>query len=687
MPRLNYPPAQAGDITDDYHGTPVPDPYRWLENPDSAETQAFVAAQRALSEGFLAALPMRDRLRARLTALWDFSKYFPPSRRGDHYFYAHQDGLQNQPVLYALETLNGQPRPVLDPNTLSSDGTVALTGGEFSKDGRLLAYLTSASGSDRQLIRIRRTDTGEDYPETLDFARFSSVAWTPDASGFYYNRYPDPATVDAEQAQVNNRLCFHRLGTPQTEDALIYERPDAPELNFPPSITDDGRYLVLYVWHGAVNRNRVYYRDLHAETGDFIRLLDTADALYNFIGNDGGLFLFQTDLDAPNGRVIAVDTANPARSQWQTLIPESADTLVNAQIINHQLVVQYLQDAHSVIRLHALDGTFIREVALPALGTVSIVTGRTEDSEMFLRFESFLYPPTIFRYNFASDELETFRAPEVNFDPSGYETRQVFFTSKDGTRVPMFLTHKRGLALDGHRPVMLYGYGGYGINLTPYFSVAELAWIEAGGVYAVVNLRGGGEYGEAWHQAGMLANKQNVFDDFIAAAEDLIAQGYTRRERLAIMGGSNGGLLVSACLVQRPDLFGVAIPRVPVTDMLRYQHFTAGRYWTPEYGDAEADPEHFKFLYRYSPIHNITPGAHFPPTLIMTAETDDRVVPMHAYKLAAALQAAQANDAPILLRVEGKAGHGFGKPTSKLINEAADLYAFIFAQMGLTLSL
>lgn len=683
MSRLTYPPAYVSDVTDDYHGTSVRDPYRWLEDSDSPETQAFVAAQRDLTERYLAALPGREKLRARLAELWDFSKYFPPTRRGGHYFYMHQDGLQNQPVIYALESLDGQPRMVFDPNALSSDGTVALTGGQFSKDGSLFAYLTSASGSDQQIIRIRRTDTGEDYPETLDFARFTEIAWLPDGGGFYYNRYPDPATVAPEDAQAYARLYFHRLGTPQTEDALIYQRPDDKELNFPPIITDDGRYLVLFVWHGAINRNRIYYRELANHTGEFIRLLDDADAEYDFIGNDRTRFFLRTDLDAPNGRVIAVDTANPAREHWRTIIPESAHTLVSAQIINGQLVVQLLQDAHSVIRIFTLDGAFVREVTLPALGTVAAISGRREDSEMFLRFESYLYPPTIFRYDFASHELAPFRAPEVNFDPSGFETRQVFFTSKDGTRVPMFLTHKQGLTLNGDNPVMLYGYGGYSINLTPYFSVAELAWIEAGGIYAVVNLRGGGEYGQAWHESGMLDKKQNVFDDFIAAAETLIAQGYTRREKLAIMGGSNGGLLVSACLTQRPDLFGVAIPRVPVADMLRYHRFTAGRYWIPEYGNAEADAEQFKFLYAYSPIHNIKPGTAYPPTLIMTAESDDRVVPMHAFKLAAALQAAQAGDAPILLRIEGKAGHGFGKPTSKLINEAADLYAFIFAQMGM----
>jgi prolyl oligopeptidase len=685
MPALTYPPAHAVDVTDDYHGTLVRDPYRWLEDPDSPETQAFVAAQRTLTERYINALPGYEKLRARLVELWDFSKYFPPTRRGDHYFYLHQDGLQNQPVLYALDSLNGQPRPVLDPNTLSSDGTVALTGGAFSKDGRLFAYLTSASGSDQQIIRIRQVTSGEDFPETLNFARFSQIAWMPDGSGFYYNRYPDPATVAPEDTQAYARVYFHRPGTPQSEDTLIYERPDAKELNFIPTITDDGRYLVLYVWHGAINRNRIYYRELQDQTGDFVRLLDDADAEYDFIGNNGTQFLLRTDLDAPNGRVIAVDTANPDRANWKTIIPEGDHTLVHVEIINEQLAVQLLQDAHSILRIYTLEGEFVREVVLPTLGTITSISGRREDSEMFLRFESYLYPPTIFRYSFASDQLEPFRAPEVNFDPSGYETRQLFFTSKDGTRVPMFLTHKKGLALNGDTPVMLYAYGGYSVNLTPYFSVAELAWIEAGGIYVVANLRGGGEYGEAWHKAGMLANKQNVFDDFIAAAEALISQGYTRREKLAIMGASNGGLLVSACLVQRPDLFGVAIPRVPVTDMLRYHRFTAGRYWTPEYGNAEADAEQFKYLYAYSPIHNVKPGTHYPPTLIMTAESDDRVVPMHAYKLAAALQAAQAGDAPILLRVEGKAGHGYGKPTSKLIDEAADMYAFVFAHMGMSL--
>jgi prolyl oligopeptidase len=705
---FTYPPARRDDVIDVYHGVEVPDPYRWMEDETTPEIAAWIAAQNALTRAHIDALPARAALKARMTAIWNFPRWMPPSTRTrpdgtTRYFFTLNDGLQNQPVLYVQDSLNGAPRPLLDPNGFSADGTVALTNWFPDDTGALIVYLTSDGGSDQQTIYVRRvTDadgspadvssadvsSADDLPDTLIHCRFAQVAWTADSAGFYYNRYPDPDAVKVEDRQAYNRLYYHRLGTPQSADTLIYERPDAPELNFPPEITSDGRYLVLTVWYGAVNRNRVYYAPLAADrlvtAADIAPLIDVADASYTFLGNDGATFYFLTDLDAPNGRVIAIDLANPARDQWRTILPEGDLPLDGVQLANGRLIVLKLRDAHSVLDVMRLDGTLEHAIALPTLGSIWVLNGRQDSDELFFRFESFLYPPSIFRHVVSTGETAPFKTPEIDFPVEQYETRQLFAPSKDGTRVPVFVTHKRGMASDGDNPVMLYAYGGFSVSLKPLFSIAELAWIEAGGVLAWANLRGGSEYGESWHQAGMRANKQNVFDDFIGVAEALIAEGVTRRGRIAIRGGSNGGLLVAACLLQRPDLYGAAISQVPVTDMLRYHRFTAGRYWTPEYGDADASADEFAYLYAYSPLHNVEP-ADYPPTLITTAEGDDRVVPMHSYKFAAALQAAQTGDAPILLRVEGRAGHGYGKPVHKQIDEAADIYSFICGALGVAL--
>ena len=682
--KLLYPQARKDSTVDIYHGVEVPDPYRWLEDADSAETQAWVAQQNKLTSDFLA-VSAREKIKARLTKLMDYPRYSAPYKQGSRYFFWKNDGLQNQSVLYLQETLEGEPRVVINPNSMSEDGTVAVTNTAVSEDGALLAYTVSRSGSDRQEIKIRTIDTNQDYNETLQWCRFTSIAWQHDGSSFFYDRFPDPNTVAPEDRVNYSRVYWHKLGSPQSHDQLIYECPDNKELGFAPLITEDGRFLILYVYHGTDTKNRIYYRPMES-TGPFIKLLDSADARYDFIGNNDSIFYFDTDLNAPRGRIIAIDVNNPAPENRHQVIPQTEDVIDYVALINNQFVVAYLHDVHHRIKIYNLDGTFIREISLPTLGVIYDLSGKQKDTEMFFSFSSFLFPSTCYRYDFANGQLTIFQKPKIDFDPSGYETHQVFYHSRDGTRIPMFITHKKGLRLDGSNPTLLYGYGGFSINCKPFFSVSTLIWLEQGGVYAVANLRGGGEYGESWHQAGMLDKKQNVFDDFIAAAEWLIENKYTSPEKLTIRGGSNGGLLVAACMLQRPELFGAVVCQVPVTDMLRFQKFTVGRYWVPEYGNAETNDEQFKSLYAYSPLHNVKSGVEYPTILVTSADTDDRVIPAHAKKFVATLQEktleisskGKNGKNPILLRVETKAGHGSGKPTSKAIDEQADIYAFLF---------
>ncbi len=676
-----YPPARQSDVADDYHGTRVPDPYRWLEDPDSPETRAWIEAENRLTEGYLSHIPERAAIRTRLTALWNYPKYGTPFRKAGRYFFLKNDGLQNQSVLYTQATLTAEPQVLLDPNVLSEDGTVALSTLALSEDGQLLAYGTSASGSDWEEFRVREVATARDRGDHLQRIKFSGASWTHDGKGFFYSRYPEPAGKELTGVNRFQKLYYHRLGTDQREDALVYERSDQPDWGFQGDVTDDGRYAIVHVWLGTDRRNRVYYLDLgdpkHPRvTGPVVRLLDDFDASYGVVGNDGPVFYLLTDLDAPRKRVIAIDIRHPERARWREVIPQSGDVLESVHIIHDTFVANYLHDAHSRLRLFALDGRPLADLQLPTLGSVGAISGQRKDDEMFYAFTSFLYPTTIFRYDFRTGVASVFKAPAIDFDPSGYETTQVFYTSKDGTRVPMFVTHKRGIERDGSNPTYLYGYGGFNISLTPSFSVSSVAWLEMGGVYAVPTLRGGGEYGEEWHQAGMHERKQNVFDDFIAAAEYLIAQGYTTPAKLAIGGGSNGGLLVGAAITQRPDLFGAALPAVGVMDMLRFHKFTIGWAWVTEYGSADSARQ-FPYLYRYSPLHNIRPGTPYPATLITTADHDDRVVPGHSFKFAAALQAAQAGPQPVLIEIETKAGHGAGKPTSKVIEEQADRWAFV----------
>lgn len=683
--KLAYPESKKTDQVDDYHGTKIADPYRWLEDLDSAETSAWVEAQNKLSFGYLAGIPERNRIHARLKKLWNYERYAVPFREGGRYFYFRNDGLQNQSVLFTMSSLTASPRVLIDPNTLSADGTVALTSTVVSPDGKYLAYGVSASGSDWQEWRIRDIETGADTSDILKWIKFSSVSWTKDAKGFFYSRYDEPnAATKMEDANYFPKLCYHRIGTPQNEDALVYERKDQKEWSFGGSVTEDGAYLIVTIGQGTENKSRVYFKPLADPAAAITPLLDDFDADYTFVGNQGPVFLFRTTLDAPRGRVIAIDTRSPARENWKQIIPQAAETLTDVTHVNNSLVAEFLKDAHSQVKVYGLDGAFIREIEFPGLGSVSGFDGKPGEAESFYSYTSFTTPATIYRIDLSTGRSTVFRKPNVDFDPNRYETSQVFYTSPDGTRVPMFISHKKGLKRDGQNPTILYGYGGFNISLTPEFSVVSLVWMEMGGIYAVANLRGGGEYGEAWHEAGTKAKKQNVFDDFIAGAKFLIGNKYTSPARLAISGGSNGGLLVGACLLQRPDLFGAALPAVGVMDMLRFHKFTIGWAWVSDYGSADNSAD-FKSLLAYSPLHNVRPGVKYPATLVTTADHDDRVVPSHSFKFAAALQAAQAGPAPILIRIEVKAGHGAGKPTSKRIDEAADRYAFLVRELGMTL--
>src|SRR5256885_4699521 len=641
---VTYPPARKGDVVDDYHGTRVDDPYRWLEDVDAPETRGWVEAENRVTFAYLEQIPERERIRRRLTELWDYPRYGAPFKKGGRYFFFKNSGLQNQSVLYTQSSLTAGPEVLLDPNTLSSDGTVALSILAFAEDGRTMVYATSGSGSDWQEFRVRDVATRQDRPDHLRWIKFSSAAWTHDGAGFFYSRYPEPAAGGDPLLQVNHdqKVYYHKLGADQSADRLIYERPDHPDWGFSVEVRADGRYAVYPVWLGTDRRNRIYYQDLgdpqHPRLdAPAVRLLDDFDASYGFVGNTGSVFYFQTDNQAPRSRIIAVDVRRPEVSRWKELVPQAPDVIEGSQIVHNTFVIRYLHDAYSLLRTYALDGTSLGEVPLPTLGSIVQVTGEPRDTEMFYAFTSFLYPTTIFRHDFTTGTSSVFKAPEISVDPSKYETVQVFYTSKDGTRAPMFLTYNKGLRKNGANPTYLYGYGGFNLNMTPGFSIGVLAWLEMGGVFAQAVLRGGSEYGEEWHQAGMLDRKQNVFDDFIAAAEYLITERYTSPAKLAIGGGSNGGLLVRGPAHPWPPPFRPALPAVGVMDMLRFHKFTIGWAWVTEYGSADSVAQ-FPALYRDSPIHKMKAGARYPAMLITTADHDDRVVPGHSFKYAAALR-------------------------------------------------
>jgi prolyl oligopeptidase len=672
----NYPPARKSDQVDDYHGVKVADPYRWLEDLDSEETRAWVEAENKLSFAYLESIPARTALKDRLTKLWNYEKYDIPFKEGNRYFYTRNSGLQNQAVLYTVTSLDAQPQLVLDPNTLSSDGTVAVAGTQVSPDGKLLAYSLSASGSDWQEWKVRDVETGKDLSDDLKWVKFSGASWRRDGEGFFYSGYEEPKADTLKGTNYFQKVYYHKLGSPQSEDVVVYERPDQKDWLFGGNVTEDGNYLIITVFQGTDVKNRVYYKDLKAKDAPVVKLLDGFDAAYTFVGNDGTRFWFQTDLQASRGKVIEIDTANPERSNWKVIVPEAKEALQTTTLVNHQFILNYLKDAYTQVKIFDTAGKFVSEVAFPGIGYAEGFGGKPTDKETFYSYTGFTTPTTIYRYDMTTGKSSIFRQPRVDFNPADYETKQVFYQSKDGTKVPMFITYKKGLKLNGNNPTYLYGYGGFNISMTPRFSVGNLVWMEMGGVYAQPSLRGGGEYGEEWHQAGMKLRKQNVYDDFIAAAQWLIDNKYTSTKKLAIGGGSNGGLLVGAALTQRPDLFGAALPAVGVMDMLRFQLFTIGWAWVSDYGTSDNAAD-FKALYAYSPLHNIKPGTSYPPTLITTADHDDRVWPGHSFKFAAAMQAAQAGSAPILIRIETKAGHGAGKPTSKIIEEVADRWAFL----------
>lgn len=676
-PALTYPVTKKGPQTDNYHGATIADPYRWLEDANSPETHAWVAAQNKVTQAYLGTIPQRDAIRQRLTTLWNYERYSVPYKEGGRYFYSRNDGLQNQAVLYTMAELGDTPRVLLDPNTLAADGTVALAGAAVSPNGSLLAYGTAASGSDWNEWKVRDIVTGKDLADHLKWVKFSSTAWTRDGKGFFYSRYDEPKEA-TKLADVNyfQKLYYHKIGTQQAADTLVYDRPDQKEWGFQAITTDDGRYLLITATQGTAHKNRVFYKDLTKPDAKVIPLIDNLDAAYDFIDNVGAVFYFNTDRKAPRQRVIAIDTAKPHEAAWKTIVPEGADTLVSARMLNQQLVTEYLADARSVVRVVDLLGKPVREITMPGIGSAAGFSGKRGDQETFYSFTGFTNPTTIYRLDMATGKSEIFRQPKVDFDPAQFETRQQFFTSRDGTKVPMFIVAKKGIKLDGTNPTYLYGYGGFNISITPSFSPANLAWMEMGGVYVSVNLRGGGEYGEAWHEAGTKARKQNVFDDFIGAAEWLIANKVTSPHKLAIGGGSNGGLLVGAALTQRPDLFAAAIPQVGVMDMLRFHKFTIGWAWTSDYGSSD-NADDFKALVKYSPLHNLKPGTCYPATMITTADHDDRVVPAHSFKFAATEQADQGGTAPVIIRIDTKAGHGAGKPTTKQIDEVADRWGFL----------
>jgi len=681
---IRYPKAAKGEQVDEIHGVKVSDPYRFLEEPDSPATQAWIEEENKITMPYLEAIPSREMIKARMTKAWDFERFGTPYKEGGRYFYSHNTGLQNQNVVYTVASLGGEAKILIDPNQLSTDGTVALTGSEVTKDGKLFAYGTASKGSDWQEWKVRDIETGNDLPDLIKWVKFSGASWTKDGKGFFYSRYDEPKEDALKGVNYFQKLYYHKLGAPQSEDVLIYERPDEKEWGFNGSVTDDGRYLVISIWKGTERKYLYFYKDLQSPESKIVELLPEFEAKYSFIDNDGPLFWFQTDLDAPRGRVIAIDTRKPAKADWKEVIPQAAEALQGVGMVHNRFIASYLKDAYTVVKVFDSQGKPVREVDLPGMGAAFGFGGKRSDRETFYSYTSFTQPATIYRYDVETGESTVYKKPAVDFNGDEYETKQVFYHGKDGTQVPMFLTHRKGIKLDGNQPTLLYGYGGFDISITPGFSVSNAVWMEMGGIYAVANIRGGGEYGKDWHDGGRKLKKQNCFDDFIAAAEWLIKNKYTSSPKLAIHGGSNGGLLVGACMTQRPELYGAAVPAVGVLDMLRFHKFTIGWAWVSDYGSVD-NADDFKALLAYSPLHNLKPGTSYPATLITTADHDDRVYPAHSFKFAAALQEAHSGPNPVLIRIETKAGHGAGKPTSKIIEERADMWAFLAKNLNMNL--
>jgi prolyl oligopeptidase len=684
---LTYPATKKIDQVDTYHGEKIADPYRWLEDDNSAETKAWVTAQNAVTAKYLQALPNRDKIKARYTALYNYEKFGLPNKEGGRYFWTRNDGLQQQDVLFTAESLKGEPRVLLDPNTLSKDGTVALTLTAVSKDGKYMVYGTSSAGSDWNELRVKDIATGNDLPDHIQWVKFSGADWSPDGKGFFYSAYDAPkAGEKLTGANYFQKAYYHRLGAKQSEDLLVYERKDQKEWGFSTSASEDKALLMISVWRGADQKNGLLWAPLEKDGSfngaRFNELTLDFDAEYSVIGSRDKTVWIKTNFGAPRGRVMQIDLNKPAKSDWKVVVPESAQTLESASIVGNTIIASYLKDARSVVERYALDGKALGEVTLPGVGTASGFGGKFADPETFFTFTSLTEPSSVYRYDVEKNEVALFKRPKTAFDSSQYESKQVFVTSKDGTKVPVFIAHKKGIKLDGNNASYLSAYGGFGISITPSYRVSAGTWMEMGGVFVLASIRGGGEYGKAWHDAAKGALRQNAFDDFIAVAEWLATNGYSKREKIGVTGGSNGGLLIGAVMNQRPELFGAAIPEVGVMDMLRFHKFTIGWGWVPEYGSSDK-AEDFPHLKKISPLHNIKSGAKYPPMLIMTSDHDDRVVPAHSFKYAAALQAADTGSAPKLIRIEASAGHGAGTPTSKIIEERTDVLAFFANALGM----
>lgn len=680
--KMKYPDTKRVEVVDDYHGREVRDPYRWLEDTESSQTAAWIEEENALTQSYLNSIPARATMRRRLEELWNYERFGQPVVRGKTYFYSHNDGLQNQSVFYKADALDAPRQVLIDPNTLSEDGTVALASTVPSDDGKLLAYGLADGGSDWRTWKVRDVATDKDLEDEIKWVKFSGIAWLPDSSGFFYGRYAAPE--DGEEltgTNENQKLYFHQLGTPQSDDTLILERPDHPKWGFAPEVTEDGKYLIIQNWKGSEPKSQIFIKDLSDPQSKVEPLITGFDAEYEWIASDGATLYFLTDHEAPKRRIIAVDAGDSEREAWREVIAETEDVLESANLFGETFYATWLKDARGKVTRHDLDGKLRGEIELPGVGSVGGFSGNRDASETFFSFTNYVTPTSIYRVELPSGAISLWRRPKVDFDVEDFVTEQLFCESADGTKVPIIVTRKKDLELDGSNRTLLYGYGGFNISITPSFSPATAGWIDQGGVYAVANLRGGGEYGREWHEDGMRLKKQNVFNDCIAAAECLVAKGYTTPSRLGVQGRSNGGLLVGAVMTQRPDLFGACLPGVGVMDMLRYHKFTIGWAWATEYGSSDEEDQ-IDNLLSYSPLHNLKPGTCYPATLVTTADRDDRVVPGHSFKFAAALQAAQGCDNPTLIRIETRAGHGAGTPVSKRIDEYADLWAFLIANLN-----
>jgi prolyl oligopeptidase len=684
---VRYPESRKGDVVDQYGSVRVADPYRWLEDLDSPEVAAWVTAQNAATEAHLQTLPLRDHFRRRLTELWNYPRTSLPQVENGRLFYARNTGLQRQAPIYVRASVFDPPEVVLDPNQLSPDGTTSVSQFVPSPDANWLAYAAAKGGADWETVRVRHVATREDLADEVAWVRFSELSWTHDSQGFFYSRYPEPPQRKVLEAALSGQaVYYHRLGTPQSDDRLIYQRTDHPSWIVNATVSDDGRYVFLTTYRGADNNNQLHFIDLERAGTPLISarirpIVETLDAEFTPIGNYGSRVYVRSDNDAPNRCVIAIDLEEPDPRSWKVVVPEQAEPIEHARVIGGRIIVHQLVDVQSRLRVLGLDGQSSGEIALPAVGSIAEIHGRTDRHDLWFVFSSPLMPATVYRYDLETRSRMAFEAPSPPIDATRFETHAMFAASKDGTRVPFFLTAKKGLSRDGQNPAMLYGYGGFSISLLPGYRADVPAWLERGGIFVTVNLRGGAEYGEAWHKAGYLESKQNVFDDFIAVAEHLVREKFTSPERLGMMGGSNGGLLVGAVMEQRPDLFAVALPAVGVMDMLRYDQFTGGKLWATEYG-SPSEPHQFATLIKYSPLHNLKPGTCFPATLVTTADHDDRVVPSHSFKFTAALQEAQGCDRPALIRVEVHGSHGY-RPTDRLIAERADQWCFAAAHLKL----